>query len=77
MNIRCRPGAEDDIFELAKYLLGQSEDAARRFVNAAQKTLKDLARMPGMGSLEAFDEPALAEVRSWRVEGFANHPIYY
>jgi len=23
MNIRCRPGAEDDIFELAKYLLGQ------------------------------------------------------
>jgi len=46
-------------------------------VNAAQKTLKDLARMPGMGSLEAFDEPALAEVRSWRVEGFANHPIYY
>jgi toxin ParE1/3/4 len=75
--IRCRPGVDDDIYELAKYLLEHSEDAARRFVDAAQKTLKDLARMPGMGSLKAFDDPALAEVRSWRVEGFPNHLIYY
>ena len=77
MSIRCRRGVEDDIFELAKYLLGRSEDAARGFVEAAQKTLKDLARMPGMGSLKSFDDPALAEVRSWRVEGFPNHLIYY
>jgi|SRR5687767_14752980 len=75
--IRCRPGVDDDIYELAKYLLGHSEDAARTFVDAAQNTLKDLARMPGMGSLKSFGEPALAEVRSWRVEGFPNYLVYY
>lgn len=75
--IRCRPGVDDDIYDLAHYLLGHSEDAARRFVDAAQKTLKELASMPGLGSLKAFDDPALAGVRSWRVQGFPNYLIYY
>jgi toxin ParE1/3/4 len=75
--IHRRPGVDDDVFELAQYLLDRSEDSARRFVDAAQKTLKDLARMPGMGSPKQFHDPALADVRSWRVEGFPNYLIYY
>ena len=72
-----RPGVDDDAAELARYLIDQSEDTARRFVDAVQKTLKDLARMPGMGSRKEFPDPDLSQVRSWRVEGFPNHLIYY
>lgn len=48
--IHRRTGVDDDIYSLARYLLGHSEDAARRFVDAVQTTLKELAAMPGMGS---------------------------
>jgi toxin ParE1/3/4 len=72
-----RAGVDDDIFELARYLLDHSEDTARRFVDAVQKTLKDLAQMPRVGSRKEFRDPHLAEVRSWRVQGFANYLIYY
>ena len=75
--IHWRRGVDDDVLELARYLIEQSEEAARRFVDAVQTTLKDLAQMPGMGSRKDFDDPELSEVRSWRVEGFSNHLIYY
>ena len=75
--IHSRPGVDDDVLELAEFLIEQSEDTARRFVDAVQKTLKELAGMPGMGSRKEFADPALAQVRSWRVEGFPNHLIYY
>jgi toxin ParE1/3/4 len=68
---------DEDIVALASYLLLENEDAARRFVEAVQKTLKDLSRMPGMGSRKEFSNSALSEVRSWWVEGFPNHLIYY
>lgn len=75
--IHRRLGVDDDIYDLARYLLGHSEDAARRFVDAVQQTLKELASMPGMGSLKDFGDPALLGVRSWRVQGFPNYLIYY
>lgn len=75
--IHRRAGVDDDIYNLARYLLGHSEDAARRFVDAVQTTLKELAAMPGAGSLKSFPDPALAGVRSWRVRGFPNYLIYY
>lgn len=75
--IHRRPGVDDDIYHIAVFLLGENESAASRFVDAVQKALKDLARMPGMGSIKNFRDPALFEVRSWRVEGFRNYLIYY
>jgi toxin ParE1/3/4 len=75
--IQCRPGVDDDIYDLAAYLIDRSEDAARRFVDAFQITLKDLAAAPGKGSPKQFDDPALMHVRSWAVDGFPNHLIYY
>jgi toxin ParE1/3/4 len=75
--LRSRAGVDDDIFELAAYLLAQSEDTARRFVDAVQQTLKSLAASPGIGSPKQFDDPALAGVRSWWVTGFPNHLICY
>ena len=75
--LHWRPGVDDDLYDLAAFLLDRSEDAARRFVDSAQSTLKDLATMPRVGSLKEFEDPALAEVRSWPVRGFPNHLIYY
>ena len=75
--LHCRPGVDDDVYELARYLIEQNEEVARRFVDAVQTTLKDLAKMPGMGSPKDFSDPSLAGVRSWRVKGFPNHLIYY
>lgn len=75
--IHRRAGVDDDIYDLARYLLGQSDDAARRFVDSVQRTLKELAAMPRMGSLKDFGDPALSDVRSWRVRGFPNYLIYY
>jgi len=76
--LRVRPGVDDDILELAEYLIDRSEETARRFIDAAQKTLKDIARSPGLGSPKDFgDDPSLQGIRSWRVEGFPNHLIYY
>jgi plasmid stabilization system protein ParE len=70
-------GVDDDIAELAAYLLSYSEPVALRFVDSVQSTLKQLAEMPGIGSLKAFANPRLANVRSWRVKGFPNHLILY
>lgn len=33
--------------------------------------------MPRAGSLKLFDAPEFAGVRSWPVEGFPNHLIFY
>ena len=76
-SIRRRAGVDDDIYELAVYLLDQSEDVARRFVDAVEATLKDLAGRPGVGSPKQYGRPALAGLRSWWVSGFPNHLIYY
>ena len=62
--IRRRPGIDDDIFDIALYLVDRSESTASRFVDAVQKTLKDLAPMPAIGSRKDFDDPALAKVRT-------------
>ena len=75
--IRRRLGVDDDIFDIAVWLAEKSESAAARFVDAVQKTLKDLAPTPGMGSLKDFDDPMLANVRTWQIKGFPNHLIYY
>jgi len=76
-HLRWRKGVDDDILDIAVHLSGESEEVALRFVDAVQKTLKDLAQRPLIGSPKLFQSPALAAVRSWWVEGFPNHLIYY
>jgi toxin ParE1/3/4 len=75
--IKRRAGVDEDIYEAAAYLLSRSEDAAFRFVDAVQKTLKDIAVMPGIGSIKNYSDPQLIAVRSWPVEGFRNYLILY
>jgi plasmid stabilization system protein ParE len=76
-SIRRRRGVDDDIADLAQYLLEQSEPAAFRFVDAVQRTLNELAAVPGVGSPKSFHDPRLANVRSWWIKGFPNHLVFY
>lgn len=75
--IQRRKGVDDDIARIALFLLDQSEPVAIRFVDSVQVTLKELARLPRIGSLKQFQSPVLAGVRTWWVRGFRNHLIYY
>jgi plasmid stabilization system protein ParE len=75
--LQWRKGVDDDIYQIAAHLAGESEELALRFVDAVEKSLKDLARRPFIGSPKLFQSPSLAAVRSWWVEGFPNHLIYY
>jgi plasmid stabilization system protein ParE len=75
--LRRREGVDDDVFEQAVYLAQRSPMTATRFVDAVETTLKELAKTPGIGSPKHFKNSALAAVRTWRVDGFPNHLIYY
>jgi toxin ParE1/3/4 len=76
--IARRLGVDDDIAELALYLLEDSGEAlATRFIDAVEHTLIDLAKTPGIGSPKSYEDPNLAGVRSWWVKGFPKHLIYY
>jgi plasmid stabilization system protein ParE len=58
--IRRRVGVDEDIAEIALYLLGQAGEAiAIRFIDSVELTLKELAGAPTRGSPKRFTDPAL------------------
>ena len=75
--IRRHPEVSDDILDQAAYIARTSLPTALRFMDAVEATLRWLLRRPGAGSLREFEEPPLANVRSWQVKGFKNHLILY
>lgn len=46
-------------------------------VAAAEKTFRQLSRMPGTGKLCQFSHPRLADVRQQAVKGFRNYLVFY
>jgi len=52
-------------------------DAAKRFLQALDSDLKNLAEFPGIGAKREFDHPKLADLRSWPITGFTNYLIFY
>lgn len=71
------PGFELDLIELAYVIERDSPLASRRFLDATDKTLDRIARMPGLGALLNPDTPEFQFVRLWRVRGFPRHLIVY
>jgi toxin ParE1/3/4 len=59
------------------YIGERNLDAAKRFLTAAQDACRMLARMPGMGALREFKNPAMTGLRSWPIKGFENFLILY
>jgi toxin ParE1/3/4 len=66
-----------DLDELATFIGQDSPQAALRFLEAAEKEFKSLARMPGLGSSWESNHPQCAGLRMWPIPDFANHLIFY
>ena len=77
--VEKRPQAIRDLSDIAVYLAEESgsDELAFRFLHAAQATFERLAAMPAMGVARKYHDPALLDVRMWRIAGFENYLIFY
>ncbi len=77
--VEKRPQAIRDLADIAVYLAEESgsDELAFRFLEAAEASFESLAAMCGMGTARKYNDPALANVRMWRVAGFPKHLIFY
>ncbi|MGO8697553.1 MAG: type II toxin-antitoxin system RelE/ParE family toxin [Limisphaerales bacterium] len=70
-------GVEDELWGIWYFIARDNPDAAKRVIEAASETFKNLAANPGMGTKRRFRNPKLRDVRSWRITGFENYLIFY
>lgn len=75
--IRRRLKAAQDAENYADYIAQNSLEAAVRFLENTESTLRYLAENPGIGCPFESDNPELANLRFRRVKGFPNHLIFY
>ncbi|MEO6594521.1 MAG: type II toxin-antitoxin system RelE/ParE family toxin [Planctomycetota bacterium] len=72
------PRARIDLQDCAIYLADHaSVHVALRFLECAEVTFGLLAEHPGFGRPLEFTRPELEGLRSFRVQGFENHLIFY
>jgi toxin ParE1/3/4 len=72
-----RAEAQEDLADAFAYIGQDSLEAARRFLNAAERTFHQLAMMPGIGERFPSRRPELADVRRIGISGFRKYQIYY
>ena len=74
-----RPRARDDIIRQFRWYLVEQDapDAAFRFVDAVEESVRQLLRMPEMGSPREIRNPALEGLRAWPVKEFEEFLIFY
>jgi toxin ParE1/3/4 len=72
-----RPLAKDDLDEQARYIAQDNVDAALRFLDAAEAAFERLRSFPDLGRRRDFVHRELAKVRSWPIQGFEKHVIFY
>ena len=72
------PKAEQDLNEIAQYILENNLEAALRFVDAVEKTCTDLTEMPDIGHTFYAHNPALKDMRMIRVsKAYSSYLIFY
>lgn len=75
---RILPAADQDLEHQAAYLAREASlDTALRFYDATAVTFGKIAQMPGIGEVRESASPRLAGLRTWRIEGFEKHLIFY
>ena len=77
MEIFVRHDAELDAIACFEYIGERNPNAAARFLDAVDQTILGLATHPLKGRLRKFRGEDLKSIRSWRVDGFENHLIFY
>jgi toxin ParE1/3/4 len=73
-----KPRSADDLDDYADYLLREAGlEVALRFLTAARETFALLASNPNIGWESRLNNPALTNVRVFRVKGFEKMLIFY
>jgi toxin ParE1/3/4 len=72
-----RPKAAEDVEGHAMYIADGSIDAATKFLERAEQTLKGLSLFPASGAPFPSRHPELAGVRTKLVKDFPNHVVFY
>jgi plasmid stabilization system protein ParE len=72
-----RPQAADDVEGHAIYIADGSLDAALRFLERAEQTIKGLALFPASGAPFPSRVLELAGMRTKLVQDFPNHVVFY
>ncbi|MGE0870658.1 MAG: type II toxin-antitoxin system RelE/ParE family toxin [Kofleriaceae bacterium] len=74
MKVAFRHTAIDDLEHTYRWLRAQNDQAAERFLAAAQEEIALLSGHPFLGRRRHFQTRGF---RSWRIRGFEKHIIYY
>ena len=79
MKFVIRPAAREDILrQYRSYLIEtENERVAERFLEAVQFAIAQGCRQPGIGAPKRLNNPKLAGLRAWPVNGFPEMRIYY
>jgi toxin ParE1/3/4 len=79
VNVTIRPAAREDILRQFRYYLIEkdADAAAKRFLEAVEAAIEDVARHPEMGVRKILKNPVLQGLRTWPVKGFPSMRIYY
>ncbi len=77
MKITYDEGVFEELVNPSSYLADRDEDIAHAFLDACDKTFQFLTVSPFAGSPRKFTDSRLADVRMWRVKGFAKYLIFY
>ena len=72
-----RPAVNRDLIDCFVYIGEDNEESAMRFLRSAEETFRELARMPGMGTVTSFTLSGDLSLRRWRIRGFENFLIFY
>jgi toxin ParE1/3/4 len=71
------PRALYDVEESAVYIGADNPAAALRFLDAVEATLRLLVENPELGPARRFERSDLAGLRSFPVQGFDKHLVFY
>lgn len=71
------PVAARDLQEQYDYLTDRDVALARRFLDCAQDTFRDLAESPDLGNPWPYQSEEFRDVRVWRLNVFRNHLAFY
>lgn len=77
MRVTYDDGVLEELVSLSSYLAEDDEEAAYRFLNACEAAFHFLLKNPRIGSPKTFQDPALKDIRMWRVKGFRDYLIFY
>lgn len=72
-----RPAAKRDLIEQADFIAQENLEAALRFLDAAEKTFAQLARLPRIGKSRKVRSQVFANVRQFPITGFEKHLVFY